>query len=291
MVSNACQTDTRDAPAARVAHGPAPRPLIGAAPQTSHGVEWRRLRHELRAAVQEQDFVLMYLPRRALADGRVVGAQAQLRWPRRGGGLTPSASFMPLLHEMHLAAAVASWSLQSACLAASGWPDGQVSVGVPHSVLVDGSLAEIVASALDASGLAPERLEIELAEPALAPALEHDHSETLLTLSALRDLGVGITLDGFGSVSASLLTVKILPLTALSLDRSLVRDLPEDRDAAAVVLAATRFAQALEVTVVGCGVETQAQRDFLRRAGCARAQGAFIGKPLTQAAMPAVMTS
>jgi len=253
--------------------------------------EWRRLRQELRGAVQARDFVLMYLPRRGLADGRATGAQAQLRWPRRGGGLTPAASFMPLLQEMELGGTIAAWCLDQACRAASAWPGGQVSVGVPHAVLQDGSLAGHVATALERAGLAPERLEIELTEPALAPALDDSHVETLLTLSALRDLGVGIALDGFGSVSASLLTLKHLPLTALCLDRSLVRDLPDDREAAAVVLAAARFAQALEVGMVACGVETQAQRDFLRRAGCQAAQGAFIGKPVVAAAVPALLAA
>lgn len=263
----------------------------GGLPGPLHGTEWRRLRQELRAAVGGQEFVLMYVPRRSLADGRGVGAQAQLRWPRRGGGLTPAASFMPLLQEMELGGTMAAWSLEQACRAACTWPCGLVSVGVPQSVLLDGSLAGLVAVALERSGLAPERLEIELTEPALAPALDEGHVETLLSLSALRDLGVGIALEGFGSVSASLLTLKHLPLTTLCLDRSLVRDVPEDREASAVVLAAARFAQALDVGVVACGVETQAQRDFLRRAGCQAAQGAFVGRAVAGNAVPALLAA
>ena len=262
---------------------------LAPAASATQGAEWRRLRHELRSAVQEQDFTMMYLPRRGLADGRATGAQAQLRWPRRGGGLTPSANFMPLLQEMQLAGTVAAWCLTRACLAAAAWPSGQISVGVPQAALLDGSLGSLVATALEVSGLPPERLEIELTEPALTPALEDDHIETLLTLSALRDLGIGVALDGFGSVSASLLMLKRLPLTALALDRSLVRDLPEDREAAAVVLAVTRFAQALDVNVVACGVETQAQRDFLRRAGCETAQGAFLGKAVGEGAVAGLL--
>jgi EAL domain-containing protein (putative c-di-GMP-specific phosphodiesterase class I) len=234
----------------------------------------RRLRQELRQAAQTGAFTLAYQPRRDLARDVVVGAALQLRWPRKRGGTTPASGFMPLLQANGLATDVAAWALNSACQEAAGWAHGQVCVAADSGALRDGLLLHQVGQALAASGLPPERLEIELSEPALAA----DTDTTLLTLAALRDLGVSIALDAFGSESASLLPLKRLPLTALKLDRSLIRDLPDDREAAAIVEAATLFAHALDIVVVACGLETAAQRAFLQRIGCDEAQGSLCGR-------------
>jgi EAL domain-containing protein (putative c-di-GMP-specific phosphodiesterase class I) len=120
-------------------------------------------------------------------------------------------------------------------------------------------------------------LEIEIAESTLADS----GSDVLLALSALCDLGVGVALDGFGSGSASLLTLKHLPLTTVKLDRSLIRELPRDWSAQALIDAAIGCAHALGAGVVAIGVETEAQRELLARLGCDYAQGALYGPALT----------
>lgn len=234
----------------------------------------RRLRQELRHAAHTGAFMLAYQPRRDLLSDMAVGAALQLRWPRKRGGTTPASGFMPLLEANGLATDVAGWALTSACQEAAAWAQGQVCVAADAGALRDGLLLRQAGLALAASGLPPERLEIEFAEAALAA----DTDDMLLTLAALRDLGVGIALDAFGSESASLLPLKRLPLTAVKLDRSLVRDLPDDAEAAAIVAAVIQFAHALEVTVVACGVETAAQGEFLRRNGCDEAQGSLCGR-------------
>jgi EAL domain-containing protein (putative c-di-GMP-specific phosphodiesterase class I) len=244
------------------------------APRRDEGAEWRRLRQELRVAAQAHAFTFLYQPRLALSDGALCGVQALLRWPRRKGGISAPSAFMPLLEECGLAQDVAEWSLTEACRQAAKWVDVPLCVTVPSAHLDDGSLLAQVGVALAESGLSAERLEISLCEPVLAV----DSVECLLTIAALRDLGVGVALDEFGSASANLMTLKRLPLTALKLDRSLVRDLPGDREAAAVVLAAVDFAHALDVVVVACGVDTAEQREFLKRAGCDQAQGALCGR-------------
>jgi EAL domain-containing protein (putative c-di-GMP-specific phosphodiesterase class I) len=235
----------------------------------------------LRQAAQEGGFALAFQPRRRMRDSGLLGAQAQLRWPRRRGGMTQAIGFMPLLEECGLADEVATWAMRAACEAAAAWPHGQVSVPAAGVTWRTGKLLAQVGAALACSGLAPERLEIEIAEPLLAA----DSSDLLLVVSALRDLGVGVALDAFGSDTASLLVLKRLPLTALKLDRSLVRDLPHDRDAAAVVLAVTDFAHAMDVSVAAVGMDTVGQRDFLRRAGCDEAQGTLCGRAESAAAM------
>jgi EAL domain-containing protein (putative c-di-GMP-specific phosphodiesterase class I) len=243
----------------------------------------RRLRRELRQAAQAGGFELGFQPRKSLTPNAVIGAALQLRWPRKRGGLTPATGFMSLLEQHGLSGEVAEWALSGACHAATAWACGQVSVVAATAALAGGALLGQVGRVLAASGLAPDRLEIGVSEAALAA----DRHETLFTLAALRDLGVGVALDGFGSDSASLLPLKRLPLTAITLDRSLIRDLPDDREAAAIVQAATEFAHALDVTVVACGLETEAQAAFLRRIGCDEAQGSLCGRVVSAAEIAA----
>jgi EAL domain-containing protein (putative c-di-GMP-specific phosphodiesterase class I) len=255
---------------------------IGAAAPVGGLVDARRLRRELRHAAEAGGFALLFQPRRALADGALLGGETSLCWPRRRGGSTSAGGLMERLELLGLAGPVVARALREACAAASRWPSGLLSIAVAGASLLDGTLLGDVGSALAESGLSPERLEIALAEPALAA----DSTETLLTLAALRDLGVGVALDGFGAESASLLTLKRFPVTTLKLDRSLVRDLPGDREASAAVAAAAFFARALEVSVVACGLETEAQRALLCRIGCDAAQGSLCGRPMAAASWP-----
>jgi diguanylate cyclase len=266
-------TQTRAATAPDAESADATR--VAAARHRSPQMEARRLRQELRHTAEARGLTIMYQPRRALADGALLGGEVTLCWPRGRLGANSSSVLMGNLETLGMAGPVVAHALREACGAAAQWPSGLLSVTVPGGWLVDGLLLHHVGVALGASGLSPERLEVALAEPALAA----DDSEALLTLAALRDLGVGVALDGFGAETANLLTLKRLPLTVLKLDRGLVRDLPTDRDAEAVVAAAVFFAHALGAEVIGCGLENVAQRDLLRRVGCDAAQGSLCGRP------------
>jgi EAL domain-containing protein (putative c-di-GMP-specific phosphodiesterase class I) len=255
---------------------------VDAPPRMGRLVDARKLRRELRHAVDAGGFAMLFQPRRALADGALLGGETSLCWPRRRGGSTSAGGLMERLEVFGLAGTVVARALREACAAASLWPFGLLSIAVPGASLVNGTLLGDVGAAIAESGLSPERLELALAEPALAA----DSTEALLTLAALRDLGVGIALDGFGAESASLLTLKRFPVTTLKLDRSLVRDLPGDREASAALAAAAFFARALDVSVVACGVETEAQRALLCRIGCDAAQGSLCGRPVAAASWP-----
>ncbi len=230
--------------------------------QTTLG--WRRLRPDFRQAVQERAFALSFQLRRHLTDDRVCGAEAQLRWPNRHHGVVHSSVFMPLAAECGLTAHIVAWSLEAACRAAGDWPDGVVSVSVPASTASDGTLVTLVAHALANTGLPPHRLEITLPDQ----ATEGNCTDTLLALSALRDLGLGLALEDFGRDSACLLKLKHLPLTTIKLDRSLMRDMLCDRAAASLVRTMIDYAHTLDMQTVAAGVETETQRAFLRRAGC-----------------------
>jgi EAL domain-containing protein (putative c-di-GMP-specific phosphodiesterase class I) len=225
---------------------------------------WRRLRQDLRQTVRDGRFSLAFQTRRALADGAQLGADAQLRWPSRGRGVVQSHTFMPLVEECGLTAEVVSWTLSAACGTAAGWPSGLVSVSVPPSMVRDGRILPLIAAALSESGLEFGRLELALSDSAMCTECD----DTMLALSALRDLGLGVALDEYGRAGACLIKLKRLPLTAIKLDRSLVRDMLCDRAAASMVRAAIDFAHMVDIDVVASGVETDAQRAFLRHVGC-----------------------
>jgi EAL domain-containing protein (putative c-di-GMP-specific phosphodiesterase class I) len=216
-----------------------------------------------------------YQPRITLSTGAVCSAEALLRWPNPRRGMVPPNVFIPIAEESDLIVALGGYVLDIACRDAAGWPKTaageivNVSVNVSARQLEGGALLDQLAHALDATGLAPERLELELTESMLIDG----SVETLLMLSAIRDLGVGLALDDFGTGYASLSVLKRLPITVMKLDRSLVRDLPHNREDAAICRAVIETGHALGLTVVAEGIETEAQRSFLAGIGCDEGQG------------------
>ena len=239
--------------------------------------ERRRLERDLTIAAQNGRFLLHYQPRVLLATGATRAAEALIRWPHRVRGLVPPSLFIPLAEQSGLILSIGGWVLRSACRQAQQWPaPWGVSVNVAAQQIASGLLLEQVAAALEESGLEPERLELELTESQLISV----DSDTLLVLSAVRDLGVGIALDDFGTGHASLAVLKRLPLTAMKLDRSLLRAVPEDREDAAIVRAVVAMGHALGLTVVAEGIEREAQRSFLAASGCDEGQGYLFSQPL-----------
>lgn len=250
-------------------------------PSESHAerAHLRRLRRDLTEATEQEGFVLHYQPRIALRSGTIVGGEALIRWPHRKRGLMAAGSFIPVAEQSGLITDIGAWVLRAACLAATGWaPAIRVSVNVSARQLHDQELLRQIGDSLDASGLEPERLEIELSEAILMD----DNLDTLLALSAVRDLGVGITLDDFGSGVASLAMLKRLPLEQIKLDRALVRTLPDDAEDVAIVQAIVDTSHALGLGVVAEGIETEAQRSLLTAMGCDHGQGYLFSQPLPE---------
>jgi len=265
-----------------------PRPTRGrprlSADVSAEAAERRKLEQDLRAAIRQQNFLLEYQPRLLLENGRIVGAEALIRWPHRRRGLVPPNAFVPLAEESGLITPIGAWVLENAAAEALGWPKHMtLSVNVSARQLHDGALLRQVAEALERSGLSPDRLELELTESLLVDAGE----ETLFTLSALRDIGVGIALDDFGTGFASLAMLKRLPLTVMKLDRSLVRGVPHDREDMAIVRAVCATGRALGLTVVAEGIETEVQRNFLADIGCNEGQGYLFSRPIPPAQLRA----
>jgi EAL domain-containing protein (putative c-di-GMP-specific phosphodiesterase class I) len=239
--------------------------------------ELRRTERDLDAAIRDEAFVLHYQPRVALATGRVIGAEAQLRCRHGTYGLLAPAGRLPAAERSGRITAINAWTLGAACREATLWPAHTLlSVNIAARQFIDRTLLAQVAAALDESGLEPERLELELTEAMLAD----DSVHTLLALASLRDLGIGLTLDDFGAGAAGLPMLKRLPLSAVKLDRALVRELPQDRDDVAIVHATIAAAHGLGLGVMADGIETAGQFALLRRAGCDEGQGLLFGRPV-----------
>nr|WP_276598064.1 bifunctional diguanylate cyclase/phosphodiesterase [Roseateles koreensis] len=237
-----------------------------------------RLDHAMRQALQERQFRLQYQPQIDLRTGQVIGAEALIRWrdPLRGD-ISP-AEFIPVAEESGFVVAIGDWVLQQAVEQAAIWlRKGRrmpVAVNVSALQFQQDSFASTVASALRASGLPPDLLELELTEGVLLG----DAEEALHRMQALAALGVCMSIDDFGTGYSSLAYLKRFPIQRLKIDRSFIKGLPGDASDAGIVHAIVQMGQALRLHVIAEGVETEAQREFLARAGCDEFQG-FLFAP------------
>ena len=237
----------------------------------------------LRRAIAGESLVLHYQPQWSLTDGSIVGAEALVRWPDRRRGLLLPGEFIPAAERSGAIHALGRWALRAACTEAMRWPV-PVSVNVSPRQLRDGTLLADLGDALAASGLPAEALELELTEGALLGS----DDDVLLTLCALRDVGVRLALDGFGRETASLSLLRRLPLTTLKIDRALVRELPGPEDVS-MMHAIIGAAHAMGLTVVAEGVETEEQRALLAWLGCDAGQGFLHSRPMPSSALAGLL--
>lgn len=238
----------------------------------------RRLQQDLRNAAAAGGFALYYQARVSLNTGAITGTEAMLRWPHRRRGMMPPERFLPLAEHMGLGGKIGAWTLRTACAAAGALVGEATMVSVdvsPRQLQAPGFLDQL-AGAIAESGVAAERIELELAESTLLGV----DDDTLFLLSALRDLGVGLAMDDFGVGYASLGMLRRLPLTTLKLDRSLVRELPDNAEDAAIVQAVVATTHAMGLSVTATGVETEPQCGFLAGIGVDDGQGSLFGRPV-----------
>ena len=246
-------------------------------------LERMRLERALREAWQQQRLHVHYQPLVDLADGRVRGAEALLRWRDNGGTWRCAHEFIGVAEASGLIVPLGRWLLGEACRSAAAWPGvggsaPTIGVNVSARQLEQPGLVADVAAALAASGLAPERLTLELTETALLP----DARFAVDVLQRLRDLGVHVVLDDFGTGHSSFTRLKRLPIDGLKIDRSFVADLPEDALDRAIVAAIAGIALKAGLGVVAEGVETEAQARVLLDCGIACGQGYRYGRPMPE---------
>ncbi len=231
------------------------------------------LDHAMRQALVSGRFRLAYQPQVSLADGRIVGAEALLRWRDPELGEVPPARFIPVAEESGFIVAIGDWVLAQAVRQAALWHQRgwQVPVAVNVSALQfhQAQFVERVASVLAVAALPPRLLELELTESILV----HDADEALARLHELHRLGARMSIDDFGTGYSSLAYLKRFPIGKLKIDRSFVQGLPGDETDAGIVRAILQMSLALDMRVIAEGVETEQQREFLVREGCAEMQG------------------
>jgi diguanylate cyclase (GGDEF)-like protein/PAS domain S-box-containing protein len=238
------------------------------------------IEHRLRNAIARKQLELYYQPRVDVASGKLVAAEALLRWrlPRQGT-VTP-ARFIEVAEETGLIVPIGRWALNTACQQAQAWrlqglPPMVISVNVSPRQFRHDDIVKTIAMALQDSGLPAECLQIELTE-GLAM---HDAEHHIAMLNEIKALGVQIAIDDFGTGYSSLSYLKRFPVDQLKVDRSFVSGLPGDEDDAAIVRAIVTLGHQLGLRVVAEGVETEAQNILLRSIGCDEMQGYLFGRP------------
>jgi len=241
---------------------------------------------KLRRALEREDLTLVYQPQVALPGGEVIGVEALLRWTDPELGPVPPERFIAIAEESGLVLQIGEWVLRTACRQARAWRDAgfavpRVAVNLSVRQFRDPDLASTVRAALDAAGLDPRRLELELTESMLM----QDALHTRRALETLKEMGVRLSIDDFGKGYSSLSYLRSFPLDALKIDRSFVSDISAGPDDGGIVVAIIALARTLELDVIAEGVETEVQRAFLQRNGCTAAQGFLFCKPLPAPAL------
>ena len=230
---------------------------------------------DMKEAIRRGDFFLVYQPIVDVTTGAVASFEALMRWRHPERGLISPGEFIPVAEETGLIMSLGTWALNEACHEAMYWPEPLcVSVNV-STVQFRGDLQEAVVAALDWSGLAAERLKLEVTESLLA----QDPEQAVAVLHRLRALGVRIALDDFGTGYSSLSYLRRFPFHQLKIDRAFIRDIA-DPDAAAIVRAVVGIGERLGMGIVAEGVETPEQLELVRREGCSQVQGYLFSKPL-----------
>ena len=240
------------------------------------------LESALRRALQEQQFTLHFQPQIDLATGRVVGTEALIRWRHPLLGTIQPERFIGLAEETGLIVPIGAWVLQTACRQNRQWQRSglgplRIAVNLSARQLADPGLLEGVERVLQETGLPPASLEIELTESMMMGDIE----SAIHTMACFKRMGVKLSIDDFGTGYSSLQYLKRLPVDVLKIDRSFVQDMLGSADGAALVDAIISLAHGLRMHVIAEGVETIAQLDFLRGAGCDSVQGHVYSRPQT----------
>jgi diguanylate cyclase (GGDEF)-like protein len=244
----------------------------------------------LRAAIERGEFTLHYQPQFEAKTGRIVAAEALVRWRSPDHGLLFPDEFIPLAEEFGLIVPLGEWVLRTACGQLSLWreaglPEIRIAVNVSSHQVHKGGFRETVERALRDARLDASLLEIEITESALIG----DAPEVVETLGGLRSMGARLALDDFGTGYSSLSHLMRFPFDALKIDRCFVREIGAEGQGNAAIAAVLAMAQGLQLSVTAEGVETAEQQEFLRAEGCDLIQGFLTGRPVEADALEALL--
>ncbi len=239
------------------------------------------LENSLRQGIERGEFVLHYQPQIDLASGRIVGAEALVRWRHPQLGLVPPGKFIPVAEVSGLIVMIGEWVLGEACRQNCAWqqaglPAISIAVNISAVQFRSGRIEDNVAAVLADTGLAPELLELELTEGIVMVGA----NATVETLQRISDMGVKLAIDDFGTGYSSLSYLKRFPIDRLKIDQSFVRDIVTDTDDWAISSAIISMGHSLRLKVIAEGVEHVEQLEMLRRQGCDEVQGYYFSVPL-----------
>ena len=257
-----------------------------------HDQAVRRIQLEtaLRGALERGEFQVHYQPRVSVADGQVTGFEALLRWQHPQFGLLPPSEFVPVLEDTGVIVAVGEWVIGTVCREIAQWramslPLRPIAVNLSARQFRTPGLDRTINAIIAESGIDPALLELELTESLLM----HDPEAAVATLRNLERAGVRLAIDDFGTGYSSLMYLKRFPIDALKIDRAFISDATSNPEDAAISLAIIQLGHSLGLRVVAEGVETVAQLEFLRRAGCDEMQGFLFSRALPAAAARAML--
>jgi len=238
------------------------------------------LESDLKQAIKNGEFELFYQPQFRLDTMTLSGAEALIRWNHPTRGRVPPDDFIPLAEETGLIVDIGRWVMNTACQEAVNWPaEITVAVNISAVQFQQATLLEDITTALVASKLHPQRLEVEITETA---AMEYG-SDSIDQLHRLKAEGVLIAIDDFGTGYSSLQHLHIFPIDKIKIDRSFVFNIETSPNALSIVRAVTSLANSFNISTIAEGVETPAQLELIRQEGCDEVQGYLLGKPCSAA--------
>lgn len=241
----------------------------------------------LRKALTHEDLELHYQPQVDLATQKITGFEALARWHHPEMGDIPPSDFIPIAEASGMMRPLTEWIMHKACCDALEWGDLKIAVNLAPSLFQQAGLVKIVESALKESGLPANRLELEITEDNLIG----DTERTLAVLREMKDLGIHIAMDDFGTGFSSLGYLRRFPFDKIKIDRSFVSDIGEDTDADAIIRAIISMGHALKMCIIAEGVETTEQAEILMAEGCEQVQGFLYGRPRPKGDIETLLTA
>jgi diguanylate cyclase (GGDEF)-like protein len=235
----------------------------------------------LRQALERDEFLLHYQPKLDLETGRFTGMEALVRWRHPERGMIAPSRFIPLAEETGVIVPLGRWVIETACRQLQAWrarglPALRVAVNLSARQFTQANLTRQVSETLRETGLPPSALELEITESMVM----RDPQKAVQILGQLKTMGVTLSIDDFGTGYSSLAHLKRFPIDGLKIDRSFIRDVPEDADDVAITRTIIAMAHSLKLKVIAEGVETIAQQSFLYEQGCDEMQGFLLSQPL-----------
>jgi diguanylate cyclase (GGDEF)-like protein/PAS domain S-box-containing protein len=247
----------------------------------------RMLEHDLRQAISRKELRLVYQPIKEIPSGRLIGFEALLRWRHPTRGEVMPSDFIPLAEDTGIILPIGEWVLREACREAATWARPlTVAVNVSTVQIHNVNFAHAVHEILFETGLPPARLELEVTETALV----RDLNRALATLRRIKMLGVRIAMDDFGTGYSSLSNLRAFPFDKIKIDKSFIKSVQVNDQAAAIVRSVLGLGRALGLPVLAEGVETPAEFEFLEKEDCHQAQGYLLGKPADIATFSALIS-